>query len=153
MYQIDGSPNGYHVFKFEGAKYSERFKAASHDPEYQMRISRPAGNIPREEMKDARVIVNVFDGSRRSLVEYRLDDSPPVKMEMNWDFKKDPFIEDLAEQYEGYRLYPWEKGTLIHHMWTAPLPKDLAPGLHTIVVRTVDQFGHTYQAARIFLIE
>jgi hypothetical protein len=47
----------------------------------------------------------------------------------------------------------WSKPQKCAHIWTAPLPTTLAPGLHNIVVRTTDQFGRSFSATRIFEIE
>jgi hypothetical protein len=38
------------------------------------------------------------------------------------------------------------------HMWKAALPADLPTGTNTLTVRTTDQFGHTYEAKRVFRV-
>ena len=36
------------------------------------------------------------------------------------------------------------------HLWAAPIPADLAPGVHTVRVRSVDQFGQLAEGAKVF---
>ncbi len=36
------------------------------------------------------------------------------------------------------------------HVWTARLPGDLGPGVHTITVRATDEYGARHVAQKIF---
>lgn len=68
----DGAPNGYSVITFDGNKYSVRYKAARRPENYQMNIYLP-GEIVADETKPTKLLVNVFAGSERSVVEMQLD--------------------------------------------------------------------------------
>ena len=35
------------------------------------------------------------------------------------------------------------------HIWAAPLPRDLAPGIHRLEVRAVDEYGQVHVAHRL----
>ncbi len=35
------------------------------------------------------------------------------------------------------------------HIWAAPLPRDLAPGVHRFEVRAVDEYGQVHVAHRL----
>ncbi len=35
------------------------------------------------------------------------------------------------------------------HIWAAPLPRDLAPGVHRLRVRAVDEYGQVHEAHRL----
>lgn len=148
--QRDGTPNGYHIFRFEGNIYTERFKPANRDENFQLRISRPVGKIMRAELKNTQIIVNVFDGSERSVVECQVDDLPPVKMTRT--IMEDPYFKDLYERNES-AFKSFIKPRPSSHIWIANLPENLESGVHRIIVRTTDQFGRTYRTARIFEVE
>jgi hypothetical protein len=148
--QRDGAPNGYHIFCFEGNRYSQRFKAAGFDGEYQIRISAPAGTLNRDEINDTtRIIANIFNGDETFVVNYKIDDLLPVPMVRT--VMKDPFTVSLHDTYPD--TYPsWVKPLNSTHIWTAPLPENLGKGAHKIVVSARDKEGRFYEAARIFEI-
>jgi hypothetical protein len=148
--QYDGTPNGYHIFHFEGTAYSERFKAANRDSDYQLRISAPRGTIATADLPKTEIVVNVFDGGDRSVVECQIDGKRAVKMQKSE--REDPFFVEVHEANKD-AFKSWSKPKKCAHLWVAPLPGDLQPGLHTIVVRTTDEFGNSYRAARIIQIE
>ncbi len=134
--QRDGTPNGYHIFTFDGNTYSQRLKAAHRSPDFQIRISSPKGIMSPKKVAHTEIVVNVFNGNEKSTVEYRIDDREYVKMSQRFDM--DPFI-DYAESST--------------HIWTAMMPTDLPDGIHVLQVRTTDQYGQTYTAHRIFRIQ
>lgn len=147
--QRDGVPNGYHIFTFRGTEYVERFKAAGKDPDHQMRISFPKGVISQNDLSDSLIIVNVFNGSARSTVEYRIDDSKYQPLVQK--IRTDPYFWDLYREHrETYA--DWIKPRRSNHIWTANLPDDLTPGVHKIEIRTIDQYGRLYKSAGIFKV-
>ena len=148
--QRDGTPNGYHIFCFNGNQYREVFKPANRGSDFQLRISSPIGKIKMEQLSNQKIIVNVFDGSEKSIVTYQIDDFG--FQNMGQARITDPFYEriyDLSKE----NLPSWVKPEVSTHIWTAPLPTELKPGVHKIVVRTVDQFGNEYHIAGIFEVE
>ncbi len=173
----DGAPNGYSIITFDHAKYSVEFRAAHEAPDYQMNIWMPE-RIAAAEVPAAQPIANVFAGSSRSSVEMQVDGKGPwVSMQ---EFRgKDPYYVQLRERQmmlaskfaeaKGAKLDdkkfiretrealepcmrfltdPHETG----HLWRASLPAALAPGTHTLSVRTTDMFGHSYRAKRVFTV-
>ena len=146
----DGVPNGYHIFTFKGNQFSEVFKPASREIDFQMRISSPQGTLLKEEISDTKIIVNVFDGSERSKVTYKIDDLS--EKEMKQTYMKDPYLVELYKQTETVIKRPI-KPQKSFNIWTAPLLENLKPGVHKIVVTTKDQFGNIYTANKIFEIE
>jgi hypothetical protein len=146
----DGTPNGYHVFHFFGNRYSEKYKAAGKGIEYQMRFISPAGTIKKEKMAGKKIIVNIFNGSELSHVECKVNDRPGFQMDK--EVITDSFIVDLYEKNQD-TLKSWVKPKTSRHIWTAPLPEDLKPGIHTITVHTLDQYGQFFQSSRVFICE
>jgi signal peptidase I len=148
--QIDGAPNGFHVFSFKGDRYTERFVPASLPQDFQLRISRPESKISIEEAGQLKIVVNVFDGSEHSHVECRLDDKP--QSELQKTPMKDPYYEDLFDLYKNSAqsfIKPFESS----HIWSGMITENLDPGWHRIHIKTTDQFGNVYEASKVFQIE
>lgn len=148
--QQDGTPNGYHIFTFEGNQYREIFKPANFSSDFQLRISSPVGALSQNEIGQQMVVVNVFDGSEKSIVMCQVDDLDFMPMQKI--LLKDPFYEKIYEQFKA-DVPDWISPENSTHIWTMPLPADLKPGVHKIVANTIDQFGNEYKAAGVFEIE
>jgi 3',5'-cyclic AMP phosphodiesterase CpdA len=136
-YQEGGTPNGYHVMTVRGNEATLRYKAASDPADLQMRIS----------VHWDQVVVNLFDGGPRSKVELRIDDAEAVAMKPT--AINDPFIDDLYEKTKR-TWKSWIDIDPSHHLWTATLPDSIGPGVHTIRVTAVDEYGHTHTSHLIF---
>ncbi|MFC1618952.1 calcineurin-like phosphoesterase C-terminal domain-containing protein [Candidatus Neomarinimicrobiota bacterium] len=149
-YQTDGTPNGYYIFDFHGNTYQARYKAAGQDPAEQMRITLPSDILTTEALDTAQVLVNVYDGGPRSVVEYRTDNQP--FQPMDWVVLKDPFFTRLLKQYP-VSFKGWTSPRPSSHIWAAPLPADLSPGVHRITVRTTDRYGQTWEGHRVFEVQ
>jgi 3',5'-cyclic AMP phosphodiesterase CpdA len=149
-YQSDGAPNGYYIFNFHRNQYQARFKAAGADPDQQMRIMLPSAFLTTGILDTVQIMVNIYDGGIRSVVEYRLNDQPFRPMERV--VRDDPFFDQLADQYEGM-FKDWVSPTPSTHIWAVPMPTDLLPGAHTITVRTTDRYGQTWEDHRVFEVQ
>ncbi|MFQ5636536.1 MAG: calcineurin-like phosphoesterase C-terminal domain-containing protein [bacterium] len=147
---LDGSPNGYFVFSFDGARFQQRFYPVAGDKKNQMRISRPAGILSRDSLATQQIVVNVFNGNRQSTVEYMLDHGAPVMMQRT--IMKDPFMVDYLAQYRDF-IPGWIQDVApVSHIWTAPLPENLSTGTHSLHVFAKDSFGNLYEGFRLFEI-
>lgn len=145
--QPDGTPNGYHILKIKGNQVEERFKAAFRSDSLQMRISSPQGKIASKNLGDTRIVVNVFDGSENFAVSCTLDERPAQTMELA--FIPDPyFIKLHQENKANYR--EWVGPVPSTHLWQLPLPTDLKPGLHKIIVRAKNHYGKLFTGCQIF---
>lgn len=170
----DGNPNGYYEITFDGTDYTPRFKAASLPADYQMRLSLHGGRGERAWLPTGpsgsdglpehahftvrdwagvrnstpRVVANVFDGGERHVVEVRVDDGPVMPME-HLDPTDDPYVMALAEQYAGTPERPANPEPS-SHLWSAPLPRGLRPGEHTVTVRSTDPYGQVSESAAMF---
>ncbi len=70
----DGAPRGYGVLTVDGNQWSLRFKAARRPADYQMDIHLPA-RITKPELAQTELVVNVFNGSKKSKVWVRYDEA------------------------------------------------------------------------------
>ena len=174
----DGVPNGYSILAFKGNTYSVTFKGAQEPDDYQMIVTLP-DRISLADLKTTQPIVNVFAGSSRSQVAMQLDENG-LWIPMEWFRGKAPNFVQLRERTLGiYTKLGEAKGldvkkkedlqkireelnpmmrTLLStpdetdHLWRTNLPETLAPGMHTLCVRTTDMYGHTYTTKRVFTV-
>jgi hypothetical protein len=148
--QRDGAPNGYHIIKFTGNSYKERYVPARFGDRYQIRISAPSGEILKSQLDSIKIVVNVFDGNEKSQVEYQIDNRSPVKMHRQKMI--DPFVQNLHDNNQEYYL-SWIKPRLSNHLWIASMPNDLKAGIHSITVVTTNQWGEDFRSSQIFEIK
>lgn len=145
--QMDGVPNGYHIFRFEGNSYRDRYQAAGFSPDYQLRIETPASSLTVDEVADEEILVNFFNGSEDSRVRVQMNEGPWREME-RLDAQTSPFYVSLYESFEG----PWSAPMQTNHIWRAGLPV-LEPGIHTIRVQASDRYGQEFHESKIIEIE
>jgi len=153
-----GSPNGYSIIHFDGNRYTIRFKAARRPPDYQMNVVAP-DSVDATAAADTEIVVNVFAGSERSRVEFRLDDGGGAEdgwIPMQKELRPDPIYvaaverDLLRDPRPPYYLPPPMPSP---HLWVGKLPENPPPGTHSIVVRTVDMYGQTFEARRLIRID
>lgn len=149
----DGAPNGYSIVTFDGHRYSVRFKAARRPADDQMSIHTPS-RISAPDAARTEVVVNVYAGSERSVVEMRVDHAPWTRMERV--ARPDPYYMAIKESEESEtppngRKLP--RVAISSHLWAARLPANLPPGPHMIHVRTKDMFEQTWHGRRIIRVE
>jgi C terminal of Calcineurin-like phosphoesterase/N terminal of Calcineurin-like phosphoesterase/Calcineurin-like phosphoesterase len=149
-----GAPNGWSILEIDGARFRLRFQAARRPASHQMSIFAPA-SVASAEAGATEVLVDVFAGSGRSLVEMRLGDTDawqtlePVE-------RPDPFYLELLarEAAAGGKLdRPLPPAADSLHLWRGTLPESPPAGTHAIEVRTTDFFGQTFSDRRLIRIE
>ena len=158
----DGAPNGYATIKFTGNAYNIQYKASRRPADYQMNIYLP-DDILVNSLDTTNVLVNVFNGSEKSIVEMQIDKSDvwqPLSQTMACDpanmqlYDQGPYLEATINEKPLDEVFGWkmDKPSNSNHFWTSDLPQDLSAGTHTLTIKTKDMFGNTYQAHRIFRI-
>lgn len=141
----DGGPNGYSVLSFDGVKYDLEFHGARKPEDHQMHIHMPEVITTMDAISTA-VVVNVFNGSKRSKVRMRVLPGEEWK-EMERVDGVDPFFaamkkrESTGEPLPGL-LLPAPANT--DHLWRAFLPPTLPEGTHAVEVETTDMHGKVY---------
>jgi hypothetical protein len=158
----DGAPNGYSIITFDGNSYSIQFKAARKPENYQMNIYAP-DEIALSSLDTTKILVNVFGGSEKSIVEMqirnsnkwelldRVDVVDPQCLRMN---KLKPLFE---QEYNGKPIeeilgWTMDKPHISRHIWEGKFPKDLEIGTYTIKVKTKDMFGQVWKSNRVIYI-
>lgn len=146
----DGTPNGYAVYSFTDQGYTHRYKAARRDAAEQVAIHLP-DRVTREALASLALAANVYDGSERSRVEFRVAGGPWKPMTQA--LENDPGYEAMfaADQALGDSVSRRKLGEpkLCRHLWKAPLDAGtLGEGLHLVEVRTRDMHGAEHLAVR-----
>ncbi len=164
--QGDGTPNGYYIMSVRGTEVVMRYKAASFPAGYQMRINvapvfehpnlGPAAPqdyndtpIPRARLEAMELMVNLFDGGPKSKVWYRIDEGPAVEMERS--ARVDALVAKLSLSIPDRSVY-WTPLRDSTHIWAAPLPRDLEPGLRHITILAVDEYGQEHRGTKLIEI-
>ncbi|KAA3658898.1 MAG: hypothetical protein DWQ10_10195 [Calditrichaeota bacterium] len=148
---VDGSPNGYYVFEFNGSDYSYRFKAANQQASDQIRISFPRGKIQLGDSVQQKIVVNVFAGGMDTGVDYQIDDGGLVPMQ--YGKIADPFVVAYMQNNED-SIAEWIRSSpRSTHVWYADFPEDLFPGMHTIKIIATDHQKKSYTKTAVFEIE
>jgi hypothetical protein len=155
-----GAPNGYSILRFDGNRYSVRFKAARRPSDYQMNIFAP-DSVSIDAAEEAQVMANVFAGSERSQVELRLEaansEDPGGRAYGPWiPMSRKPQPDPAyVEAVERDRLRDPRPRFFLPppmpspHLWVAKLPAPPRAGTHTIVVRSKDMYGQVFIARRL----
>ncbi len=161
--QPDGTPNGYYIMSVTGNRATMRFTAASEPADYQMRITlapviehptmgpaAPQGYdnspIPVDRLEAMEVVVNLFDGGPKSSVEVRIGERPPIAMTPSP--RVDALVAKLRLRIRDRNEF-WTPLRNSTHIWATPLPRDLAPGVHRLQVRAVDEYGQAHEGERL----
>ncbi|MBK5196595.1 MAG: calcineurin-like phosphoesterase family protein, partial [Proteiniphilum sp.] len=124
----DGTPQGYVFLNINGNKYDVDYKVAGKDAEYQMNIFAPKV-VPYKGRTTSQIVVNFFMGSKKDLVEYRIDNGPWQKM--RYIETIDPsYMTKLIEWDYTDKLLPGRRPSNAvnsTHLWSGSLKLDLPP--------------------------
>lgn len=150
----DGTPRGYAYLKVKGNQYELDYKVAGKPSDYRMEIFTPKV-VSDKGAGSALIYANIFMGTEKDKVEYRVDNGNWKKMEkavtydpsfyaavLNWDLS-DTLL-------SGRRPSNPEQCA---HLWSGRLPNGLSIGNHTIEVRVMDMFGKEYSNTTSYRVE
>jgi hypothetical protein len=92
------------------------------------------------------VLANVFDGGPRTRVTVEIlgHGSRGGPTPMTPASGPDPLSADLFRGPAPRKA--WVAATPCAHLWQCALPQDLAPGAHTLLVRSIDEYGRAHTA-------
>jgi len=139
----DGTPPGYGILHLKGTDYRFEYRVPGHPLEHQLNVVSPRHVVARE--RDQAIQVNVFNGSSRTEVAYRvrpvsdtwilLQHAPGIDAE----YAGRAWQRDTSEvPLPGTRLPPPAESL---HLWHGSLPRSLPVGSYEIEVRVRDEWG------------
>lgn len=150
----DGAPNGYSIISFDGHEYSLDFKAAGRSKDYQMQIH-AADAVSTDQLGEAVIFANVFNGSEKTRVEMRLGENDEWTP-MTQTHEPDPAFLKMAALEEELGKVPWRKlpkPANSTHLWKAKLPTSAEPGTYWLHVRATKRDGKVLTGQRVIRIE
>lgn len=151
----DGAPNGYSLLEFDGHEYRQEYIPAGRPRDYQMQLHAPE-QIQADQAANTEILANIFNGSERSTVEFRIGTG-------GWQPMTRTVVPDpaLVAAYEREKelLELKKDGWLLAqapgkspHIWSGKLPSSLTPGTHAIEVRSKDMFGAVHHGRRVIRV-
>ncbi|MFP3904716.1 MAG: calcineurin-like phosphoesterase C-terminal domain-containing protein [Armatimonadota bacterium] len=154
----DNVPNGHLELSFDGNAYEIEFVPARRPRSHQMIIWAP--QTVAADAETLPVYANIFLGNERSTVELCVDDGEWLTMEpvlRPQDAHAELFAAQRDRALEGVGRADRAPAVLqpvgSRHLWFAETAAPLAPGYHTLRVRTTDMFGHTYHGQRTIRVD
>ncbi len=149
-YSLDGSPNGFYLFSFSENNFNHRYIPANNPANEQMRISFPTGRVKQDSIVGEMITVNIFNADPKTTVDCLINDGPPLRMQQQ--SIRDPFMVDYLKSSDQFPNWVNE-AVKNQHMWTLPVPTDLEPGVHSILIKATDSKDNSYQGFQIFIVE
>ncbi|MCP4725580.1 MAG: metallophosphoesterase [bacterium] len=141
----DGTPNGYALINFTGNEYTIDYKVAGKSADHRMNIYAPLV-APHNQSFRGEVYANVFLGSEKDRVEYRVDKGDWRRMRKV--IEQDPAYVRLIQSWDSAPgVFPGRRPSNpidCAHLWKAGMPTRLPVGAHVIEVRVTDMFGRIY---------
>jgi hypothetical protein len=159
-----GAPKGYWKLAVQAnGTYQLRYKASQYPADFQVSVWTPedqtwdpAQNLPADSTR-ALALVNVFAGSERTQVQFRVDDGawqPTARTTAT----SDPNVARLY-QLQARGRYPSSNASRLSgqaepspHLWRAALPTDLRPGTHKLEVRATEPGCPPAKAYRVLTV-
>ena len=108
--------------------------------------------MPRGELANTYVYVNVFGGSKKSKVRMRVGPEGDW-VDLRMAAEKDPWLETLrrTELKNGVKR-PVNGAVVSHHLWKGKLPADLNLGRQVVEVETTDMYGRRFRGNSTFRV-
>lgn len=149
----DGTPNGYAILSVDRSDYRLDFRAARRPAEEQMQLWAPEA-VSQAAASEAELVANVYNGSPRTRVEFRVGAGPWLAMAR--EAREDPHFAALKALEEGETPPPGRKlpkAVKSPHLWVAPLPAGMPRGVQRLEVRATDHWGRSVSGWRLLRVE
>lgn len=142
---MDGVPNGFFCFSFEGNRFEMEFCPTGAQECIQMGI-----RLHEPEAETPQIVANIYRASPTAQVQFRLNDGPPQPMQRL--IQEDPYVLRFLEHNQAH--YPeWMRARPVAHLWAAELPAMLPKGDHMVEVTAVEPGGAQIRAVQQLRIE
>lgn len=150
----DGTPRGFLELEFDGNRLNiDGYRVIGRPAGEQMRIGLPPGG-PAVQLRGQPFYVNVFNGSERSTVQYRIVNVDPTWRAMEQAVEPEPHYVALFERDQQleppYLAMP--KPHVCTHLWKATLPDHLPAGSYLVEVRENDVYGNQHRGAAVLRV-
>lgn len=148
----DGTYRGYSFINFKNNTYDIEYKVAGKPQDFQINLFVP--KVIANRRNTARAVANVFVGSEKDAVEYRIDGGKWKPMEYTPTFDPE-YTATVLQWDQSETLLPGRRPSnpeTSKHLWSVQLPNKLENGNHRIEVRATDLFGKVHTAQKEFRV-
>lgn len=150
----DGTPRGYAYLNIDNNKYKISYKVYNASENYQMNVYMPKV-VPSSRRTSASIFVNLFNGSEKAKVYYKIDDGkykPMYKIEsVDWNHLKNTMKwDDMTNLIEGRRP---SNPIPSSHIWFTRFPSYMPVGSHKVEIKAINMFGDVFKEIRTFMVE
>lgn len=150
----DGTPRGYAILSVNANQYTLDYRVAGKPEEYKMEIFMPKV-IANTRAGNAQVYANIFMGSEKDVVEYRVGEGEWKKMTKEATFDPSFYAKVLRWDLSDSLLQGRKPSNPVNspHLWKGTLPFDIGMGTHQVQIRVKDMFGRVYTDQKSYRIE
>lgn len=135
---LDGTPNGYFVFHFQGTAFHFDFHAAGDPTALPVAVRRPLAQFPARHLPEQSIVVNLYRAPPDTVVECRLNGR--LHQLLRPVVADDPHVVDTLSTHRAH--YPeWMMARPTSHLWEGQLPPHLPPGEHHLEIRAREANG------------
>jgi hypothetical protein len=150
----DGTPRGYLELEVSGNRATvDGYRVFGQPAQTQMRIDVPNG-LPVEEIRGRAFYANVYNGTDRSRVRFRIAGVQDTWQPMQRSLEPDPAYVRLQERDKTMEkpFFPLPAPSPCTHLWKAELPQGLQAGTYQIEVAETDMNGNVHHGSIPFRV-
>ncbi len=145
---MDGAPNGFFKFDFRQTDFDYHFIPASDSIHNQVGIRLVSRDIAQDEIPEE-IIVNIYAASPKAAVTYTINDGEPILMERFTG--QDPYVIAFVDNHRA-SYTEWMQARVTTHLWKAPWPKLIDPGVYKLMIKAVEPNGRAIVNKQAFRI-
>ena len=142
----DGTPKGAHILSIDGNRYTTRLITSPCANDQTLRAM--IADVPRsiDGVTAPHLVVDVFDGGPKTTVTCRAAPLGELPVHLDRTPIADPHIVTTYARHKAMNK-PWVAPALSSHIWTLPLPGNVAEGALDVVIDVTTEFGLRYEVA------
>ena len=132
---MDGTPNGFFKFHFDGNQFDFEFIPAGMPSHHQIGVRFPEREVKDADFQEKLICANIYAASAKCKVSYKIDNGDWKPMVQT--IEEDPYVQDfMAAHREDYPL--WMKVRKTTHLWKAKEKEQIDLGIHTIEIKAIE---------------
>jgi len=107
------------------------------------------GRFSEDQVPAAEILVNLFDGGPKSVVEFSIENGEFLPMRRV--SRADPYILEVFARNRNTKK-SWVEATPSSHIFSADLPDDIKAGTYGVTVRARDEFDREHHGHAVLEI-
>ncbi|MEH6681632.1 MAG: calcineurin-like phosphoesterase family protein [Sediminicola sp.] len=153
----DGTPRGYWIMDLNADSKKLDYKVSGNVPHKQMHIWTPRNfRMEKKFYLDRSIVANIYAGNKDTEVQVRVEgqDWKPMQKVM----EPDPYYRRLLDLQESGTTptdngLPLGKALTSDHIWTAPIPENMGPGVYIVEVSAKNAYGMDARSSTLLFVD